>query len=152
MEFDEILESAARLTPQYLAGFFDGEGSVMIKSCDSRLIRLCVNLTNTDLRILALIGMRFPGGGPYEMNSPKTRKQCYQLCWSGKSARPILEFIKDHVIIKRERVLLGLRMAQLTGERGRDISEANKVEREEIAERVTKMNDSARNSSREVLR
>lgn len=144
MEYDEILESAARMTPQYVAGFFDGEGSVMVKSCDSRLIRLCVTLTNTDLRILALVGMRFPGGGPYEMNSPKTRKQCYQLSWSGKSARPILDFIKDHVIIKRERVLLGIRMAQLTGERGRDISELNKTEREEIASEVTRMNDSSR--------
>lgn len=144
MDYDEILESAARFTPQWLAGFFDGEGSVRVKACDSRITRLCVNITNSDLRSLTLIGLRFAACGPYPVNGKKEHKKLYQVSWSGKSAKPVLEFIKDHVIIKRERVLLGIQMAELTGERGHDVSEENKLERERIAALVTAMNDAPR--------
>jgi hypothetical protein len=144
MEYDELLESTARFNPSWLAGFFDGEGSVHVKSCDSHSIRLSVNITNTDLRSLTLIAIKFSGGGPYPVNGKKEHKKLYQVCWSGKSARDILEYIKDYSIIKRERILLGIRMAELTGHRGHDVSEENKKEREEIGMRITEMNDSSR--------
>lgn len=145
MEYNELLESASRFTPQWLAGFFDGEGSVHVKACDShRYTRLCVSITNSDLRSLTLVGLQFSGCGPYPVNGKREHKKLYQVSWSGKSAKPILEFIKDHVIIKKERVLLGIRMAELTGERGHVVTEQNKLERERIAEEVTAINDSPR--------
>ena len=144
LEYDEILESAARVTPQYVAGLFDGEGSVCVTCSGVNHPRLKVTITNTDLRILALVGLKFPGGGPHSARSPRLRHELYQLGYTGKSCKPLLEFIKDHVIIKRERVLLGLQMVELTNERGNDLTEEQKIERWRIGLEMTKLNDSAR--------
>ena len=107
MDKDELLEAAARLTPQWLAGFFDGEGWVSAYKANSSY-QVTVGVGQADPRILSLVALRFGVG----ISERSTKGHIhYNLRLHGKMALPFLHFIKDHVICKRRQVEAAIKMA-----------------------------------------
>lgn len=113
----EFLESLNRITPQWLAGFFDGEGCV---SCVRHrgMPALRVDLIQAEYNILHLIGLKFDRQPTAKTRRNIKHKQGWCLSFGGKSALPFLEFIKPHVVLKRKLVDWGIEMAKLHGEPG----------------------------------
>jgi len=141
MEYNELLESAARITPQWLAGFFDGEGCVSVFKNGDGLPRIGVSVGQSEPTVLSLIAIRFGNiCNPSEKYSKKLGKRFFLVSWSGKSALPILEMIKDHVIIKRKQVELGIEMIKLISDAGQVCSVENKEKRYEIMEQMKNLN------------
>ncbi len=115
LEKDELLEATARLTPQWLAGFFDGEGSVFIcQSPGMKNPQLRVSITQAEPVLLVLIATKFDiPCGPHHRPDPRSRKPKYEIVYNGKNAVPLLEYVKNHVILKRKQVELALEFAAL---------------------------------------
>lgn len=99
--------------PAYVAGFFDGEGCVCIdsfrpKNCKTRNChRFRITFTNTNRTVLDAILDRWPGGSM--RITPKGKgatRDCYQLSYSTKAARPLLHSIGPWLRIKREEAAL----------------------------------------------
>src|SRR6267154_4935775 len=126
MENDRILEAAVRITPQWLAGFFDGEGCVSVVLDRYKRPYLRCFLTQTDVQILVLINIKY-GGNLQDHKSKNTdgykRRPGHRLFWFGIDARLFLHVIKDHVICKKRQVELALELEKATPERGREIME-----------------------------
>ena len=148
MENELILESAARITPQWVAGFFDGEGTVCASKAGP-MYNVSVMFTNTDLRVLTLLALKFqPCVGPDLKKTHFGNKPCYRIKWGGRRAIEFLEYIKDHVIVKRVQVEAGLEIARFVSRRdgrGGDDRSYGQVEadrREELAKVIITANHS----------
>jgi hypothetical protein len=128
LEQSELDIALERLTPQWLAGFFDGEGCVsasMGKNGNGvlRNPRLIVSITQSDLNLMTLIAMKFSPDGciyqPVRKFSKREKRPVWIVSFGGKSCLAILEYIRPYVILKRKLVEWGIEMAKLTGERGK---------------------------------
>lgn len=133
---NELLEIAARLTPQWLAGFFDGEGCVSFNVNFS----VKVNLTQVDQRLMAAIALACHGNGPYEKRAKKSRRPCYEVNWSGDKAADFLRLIQDHSIRKRKQIGLGLELVSLMVGSGRTLDPENLKRRIEICGELRSLN------------
>jgi LAGLIDADG endonuclease len=113
----DVLERVARLTPQWLAGFFDGDGYVGIirtrnaSSSSKWYLRLKVNFTNKDALTLCLIASKFGVPNPLLKETDKYKSKVYELSLTGPRVVDFLEVIKDHVVIRRKQVELALEFA-----------------------------------------
>jgi len=123
LEKSELDIALERLTPQWLAGFFDGEGCVSASMSGVRNPRLIVSITQSDFQLLNLIAMKFSPDGcmytPVRKGAQREKRPCWILSFGGKSCLPILDYIAPHVILKRKLVIWGIEMAKLTAERGK---------------------------------
>jgi hypothetical protein len=128
LEKSELDIALERLTPEWLAGFFDGEGCVSASTSNGRRgelrnPRLIVHVTQSDYQLLSLIAMKFSPDGcmysPVRKRGGHEKRPIYCVSFGGKSCLPFLEYIAPHVILKRKLVLWGIEMAKLTGERGK---------------------------------
>lgn len=102
------------LSPQYVAGFFDGEGNVGISTRGrNKYLYLRVSVSNTNQEILAIFKMQFGGvlATPYKKRS--TWKPTCEWIVSGKKAAEFLEAIKAHAILKKAQIELGLEFWKL---------------------------------------
>jgi len=92
----------------YVAGFFDGEGSIYL--CHGSNYFLCATLTNTRYDVLKQISERFGGQISKSPNPDKkyTRKQLYRLRWYSNQAKSFLELIWPYLIIKRDKAILAI--------------------------------------------
>ena len=154
LDLTDLASLGPRLTPEYLAGFFDGEGSITSHGRGQLCPTVQVNITQTGqagLLVMAAIATRF-GGGPYEKKRPSHGrwKHCYQCAWTGSGAKAFLECIRPHVIIKKKMVEAALEFIDLLGKRGGDTpSQVNIDRRIELAGRITQLNDAARHGDKE---
>jgi hypothetical protein len=125
LEKSELDIALERLTPQWLAGFFDGEGCISVTMSGVTNPRVMVSITQQDHNILHAIWTKFciPRSGclykPVRKRSRGNEQDCWLLHFTGKSALPILETIEPYVILKRKLVVWGIEMARLTQERGK---------------------------------
>lgn len=105
-----------KLAPEYMAGFFDGEGSVYAcwrrlgKSTRSPTLTVCIS--NTDKIVLDLHQEQF-GGSIYKRKARGNRQDCWQWVLSAKMAVPFLESIQPYVVIKSGVVNAALEYATL---------------------------------------
>ena len=100
----------------YLAGVFDGEGTVYIGSTKNKngtvVLTLQTKIANTDLRLMQWLISNF--GGHYSVSDSKSKinpKHKTQYTWypSGKSNRTtFFEGMLPYLVIKKEQVLVGL--------------------------------------------
>lgn len=95
-----------RITLEYLAGFMDGEGSVMItRSCvrNSKSVhyRARVSLTNTDRRVLEDIRDAFGGIFVKYPRQNDTWKTGYGLVWTEGMIRRLLPRLRPHLRLKQ---------------------------------------------------
>lgn len=128
----------------YIAGFLDGEGSIII--CRSRLrkgkfyegVQLRVSITNTNVEVLLLLKQEF-GGTILKRKTPKPfqRKDTYDWVVTHQKAAKFLRKIVPYLIIKKQQALLGIklqkpkkqgvRMTQITVDRENAIREAMRI-------------------------
>jgi len=125
-ESDVLLDFVARLSPQWLAGFFDGEGCVGVYA-NTSYTKLDVNISQKNPGILAIISLKFPAKVSYSK-----KDDTYHIAWSGRNAIPVLEFIKDYVIVKKRQVELALEFTSLIIGKGYCPSNEQLERREEI--------------------
>jgi len=115
-----------KLTPEYIAGFFDGEGSIGIyprswnRNHTIRYFVLVVSLAQSGpigKRILDHLASVF-GGSVYE-NKPKlqNKKQMWKWNVSADKAFHFLMWFKDYTTIKTAEIDLGLEFQILDNKR-----------------------------------
>lgn len=90
---------------EYLAGFLDAEGSVMVckskpKSAPNPRYQARLSVSNTCRSVLVDIRHAF-GGNIYEDPRAKAEwKPCYQLVWTGNGVERILRVVIPHLLLK----------------------------------------------------
>lgn len=138
MTNDEIVEAAARITPQWLAGFFDGEGSVYIqKQASNGCYTVSVCITQSEPKILALVALKF---GMKLASTRSVGRQCYAVRLHGRMVVPVLDYIKDHVVCKRRQVFAALEFANTMQLNGRELTQAVIEKRDKLAEVIRSSN------------
>ena len=104
----------------YIAGFIDGEGSISILRHGKNHFGLQVQINQMDKRPLEYI-QSFYGKKINRMLVPKTsfstKTHVYRLQYSGKLARPILEDIKNKLVLKGKQARLALKFLDLMDNR-----------------------------------
>lgn len=96
------------LTPQWLAGFFDGEGYIGVAwNKTRRSFYPRATVSNTHLPTLKVIQAQF-GGSLHRSYGPngKNQRKCYSLHWGHKSVRQLLETIAPYLVTKKEQAEL----------------------------------------------
>lgn len=98
------------LSPEYVAGFFDGEGCVNITVRGKfRQVSLRVMIVNTEPMILALLHTRYGGQLPGPRQDLKKHwKPFRQLVLTGYKAIRFLEDIAPFAILKKPQIDLAL--------------------------------------------
>jgi hypothetical protein len=151
LEKSELDIALERLTPEWLAGFFDGEGCISVVRRRG-MPGLSVHLSQSEYNILVLIGMKYGADRmPYKHHDKKNWKTGWCLAFYGKSAMPFLEAIRDHVVLKRKLVEWGIEMAKLHGQAGGNrrnakgrMDPAILARREELLVKIHEENQSGR--------
>lgn len=132
----------SKLTPEWLAGFFDGEGCVCI-SVNGKSQALRVNITQADHDLLLAIKQRYGAGYGPARKGRRTKSGrgsvVYEISWSGNKCKDILELLSKHVVKKVAQVAIGLKFIDLMLPRGGN-------------SRVTKKFSAGQFHSREALR
>lgn len=99
------------LSPEYLAGFFDGEGCVTIMlASKGKQAQLRVYLTNTCREILELVQLQF-GGKIYKASAksiPSNWKQAYHIILHSNKGLKFLETVEPFIFVKSAQVKLGI--------------------------------------------
>jgi hypothetical protein len=97
------------LSPEYVAGFFDGEGCVNITvRGKARQVALRVYFVNTELYVLEHLKLRYGGRIPPPRILKEGWKPFCSLVLVGHQAAALLEDIAPFVIVKRPQVELAL--------------------------------------------
>jgi len=129
----------SRITPVWLAGFFDGEGSVTFTKDQS----LQVIIAQSREDILLAIADYF-GCGVVKVNKRfADRKPECHLRWCGKNAAKVLTVLLPHLIIKRRQAEIGIRMSALmVGTPHQSVPTEIKVERDSLIAENRSLNNS----------
>jgi hypothetical protein len=99
------------MTPQYMAGLFDGEGSVGVhlqKKKNYLILRM--TLTQKDPTILYFIAGKFPVDRIFMNNIVN---HVYQAEWRNEKALDLLNYIKNDCIIKYNQVQMALKFISI---------------------------------------
>lgn len=134
-----------KITPQWLAGFFDGEGciSARVNSKGNTLVR--ISITQRNKFVLSLICTRFL---PTEFRSRVSvlkngteTTETWEAIWIGKEAIGLLRTIEPYSIAKRQLISLAIEFYSLVGGVGSKISETSRIRREELVSEIRRIND-----------
>ena len=127
------------LTAEYLAGFFDGEGCISGSTCNGNS-NLSITITQRKSEILYMIDKRFPTKrGVFPKGG--TKRPCFRLAWGLNEAKPLLEYIKDYVIIKKSQVELALKFIGCSPGIGGDCDWDSSITRSSAIREIHKLND-----------
>lgn len=96
------LNNVYEITPQYLAGFFDGEGCITIEK-KLRGFSLLIQFSQKDPSILILISTKFTNG------NWNNNQSCVNLRYYGTNVKQVLEYIRPYVIVKKSQIEIALR-------------------------------------------
>lgn len=99
-------EDEMSLDIRYIAGFFDGEGSIGMAPKGSGFL-LRISISNVNLEVLTKIKERF-GGFINKRPATDKWKVCYQWCASYNVAIAFLEAVLPHLVVKKEHALVAL--------------------------------------------
>ena len=108
----------------YLAGLFDGEGTVCISTSHNHngttIFQLNVKIANTKLELMQWLITNF--GGFYSVSDAKrnAKGHCTQYAWmpKGKKNRiAVLEGMLPYLVIKKQQALIGLEFERVYGGR-----------------------------------
>lgn len=133
LQNDDMVLVIPRITTEWVAGFFDGEGSASSR-LSGNSFSVDVSITQKDPKILILILMKYPGGNLSTKNSKLGT--CYQMRWRGRTALPLLHAIKDYVIVKQRIVELCIELLNLVNETNIRIDEDNLSKRAKLSEKI----------------
>ena len=138
---EQIIECVPRITPQWLAGFFDGEGCVCASKRGDNIYNIDVSIAQTgNPLLLMMIAAKFPNSNYVDYKPRLGSKNAQVIRWIGRYTIEILEYIKDHSIIKKVQIEAALEIAYIirnksgNGFHNRQVcSQAEKDERERLA-------------------
>ncbi len=103
------------MTPEYLAGFFDGEGCVNITvSGKHRRAVVRVAIINTNVPMLEGIQRQYGGRvhkGRVRAKTPHWKPFCH-VVWTGRQAEELLLTIRPYLILKAAQADLALELFQ----------------------------------------
>lgn len=99
------------MTPEYLAGFFDGEGwiGIAIGSRDGECM-LRMTVTNTNLEFLKRVHAIYGGRLSVQLRQQSKWKDYCCIHWSHRAAARLLEQIGPYLILKRPQLTLALEL------------------------------------------
>jgi hypothetical protein len=129
------------ITPEWLAGFFDGEGCLTIARSRGTHFTPQAVLTNTDLRVLKLIQEAF-GGTLHARGNPKRWNEAYTLVFSGTpETRRFLEIIRPFLVLKKDEVefFLAAWTNEVNGKQARRVTPDVLEARERIKQELSAM-------------
>ncbi len=93
------------MNESYLAGFFDGEGYVGVKSWKfGKSYMLSCHITNTDFDIIIEIQKKFGGIIHIEETQNNNWKDKITLCWNAQDCKDVLRKIFPFLIVKKRQV------------------------------------------------
>lgn len=141
-EMNTLLSFAANMTPQWYAGFFDGEGCISSSYYEKKdQFGIHVSVSQKSPHLLVLIALRFPT--ELTVCGNKRGHSWYELHWSGRSVTPLLSHIKDSLTIKKRQAELALEFTSLIGTDGTksSISHENYERRKEIHRELKRLNE-----------
>jgi hypothetical protein len=133
----------------YVAGFFDGEGSVyIIKTSKRQKIyhNICVRLTNTDKHIMILIKKWIGFGTIFMRKKLLHRKRAYDFILKGRQGESFLKSILPFLIVKKKQALLALKFMSMKHKRfgGKNpkhiLTDKEINQREAIRTKIRKLN------------
>jgi hypothetical protein len=109
---DSIRSEGVVLSPQYIAGFFDGEGWITIARSSSirwKGVGLRTGIGHTNREILECLQLMFGGSLLDKKMRPDSRwKPQFQLTLTGKNAEDFLLCIRPFVVLKKPQLELAL--------------------------------------------
>jgi len=149
LQNSDAVAAVSRITPQWIAGFFDGEGTICAYFSKNQT-HIHVSFTQKDPKILALISLKY-GGGTLSSKKGSSKATCWSLNFGGTSCLPVLYDIKDHAVVKRRQVELGIEFCRLIGPGGKEIKPGVSSRRLEICKEVSALNHGAELYQKEVL-
>lgn len=118
----------------YIAGFFDGEGSIVITSREKGGLHLLVVLVNTDRLIIEAIRARFQSGSISVRSRAGSlgKRPAYAVQWSGRGAAEVLRVLYPHLRLKKGQADIALRFQKTFTRKhcGKGVPDAVKVQRE----------------------
>lgn len=114
----------------YLAGIFDGEGTVGIYENGARGWQFQVMITNCDIGLLWWINERISGTISEKTRSKKEWRRGFTWRVTGDRAADFLKLVQPYSVIKRDQISLALEFRKIT-DRPRRIRQTDK----EFAER-----------------
>ena len=139
-----------KITIQWLAGFFDGEGSVCIRRHNGNRWQLRVNLTQANFELLSAVAAKYGASyGPYT----KTRKTklgkdstVYEIGWASRKAMlQILHLLDGVVIAKARQVRLAIEFLETGVGSGNQFDEATHDKREAMRNEMRWLNHAGPN-------
>ena len=124
---EETQFGQGRITPQWLAGFFDGEGSITawVDRRDGRnqvFMRVTVELSQKNKLLIMAINSIYPEANMQVSISRLHGKKftAWKLVWHGKKAIRFLSDVIPFLVCKRDRAELALQFCGLITKRKRN--------------------------------
>ena len=127
------------MTPEYAAGFFDGEGCVNCSSSrNNSFVRILV--VNTNIDVLKAFQAVW-GGDIYANYKSKSHwKQAYTWRLQHKAASNFLQKILPFLIVKRQQAEAAIAFNELRPGQGSKWTDESKAEAEALFEKIRKCN------------
>ena len=132
-----------QITLEYLAGFIDGEGSIIIRKHQNKnklSHSLILSIGNTNLDILLLIQKYYGGRICKQKKYSENHTQSFMIRWHGTDAQNILNQIKDYLLIKKGQAEIAL--AFYVGDCGMKVSMKDILERSILNKELRILNKS----------
>lgn len=128
-----------KLTPEWLAGFFDGEGCVCLQM-QHGYVRLRINITQADKELLEAIASIYNADYLYVKPRKNNDSLVYEIGWYGKSCANILNVLNGRVVKKQAQVDLALRFLDTLVGSGNRLTDEQLAERESLRQHMRKLN------------
>jgi hypothetical protein len=130
MDNSDLLQ---KLTPNYLGGLYDGDGSIYIAKIKDGY-QLAVNFTQCIYSICHLIQSKYGGKVYKDSNVNENSRVIYTLRISGKDCYDILKVLEIGTILKNNQVKLALEFLN-------HINKENTDEKHQIYEKIKSLNN-----------
>lgn len=126
------------LSAGYLAGLFDGEGGISLSGPLHPKFRdnLVISIGICNREVIEIVQKQFPGRFYIKNVDKHNHSVCYSIHWHGKNCIPFLEYIENHLILKKRVAGLCIQLAQLQGKVGGRLHPEVKKHRQEVAGKI----------------
>jgi hypothetical protein len=123
-----------RITTQWLAGFFDGEGSIVLAK-NHRRDYIRVTIAQNDKSLLEAIRLVYPEFRPPSNNRGSSK--CWFILLNGRNAKRFLTDIEPHCVRKHTQVQLALEFIEtIDWSRGEKISDETKIKKSSLVDAI----------------